>query len=155
MAGAIVAVARGGSSRSNGPSPWEAPRRPFSLYNFNSRVDDFVLSAIAKSVRLLALLFFSFSFPSLPPPSHFFFLFLSLLQSEHRCSQTTAAQGHLVVLSRSNRKNHARFLRLLVATQSSRVSHPAGSLTKCQRILRTNVPLYTATEAPFYRLRSC
>ena len=115
VAGAIVAVARGGSSRLNGPSPWEAPRRPFSLYNFNSRVDDFVLSAvarvlaraIAKSVRLLALLFFSFL--SLPPRP-FFFLFFSLLQSGHRCSQTTAAQGHLVVLSRSNRKNHARFL---------------------------------------------
>ena len=81
VAGAIVAVARGGSSRLNGPSPWEAPRRPFSLYNFNSRVDDFVLSAVCESARARhrkersparsPLFFFSF-----PPPSPIFFSLL-------------------------------------------------------------------------------
>jgi len=43
VVGAIVAVLRGGSPRLNAASPWEASRRPLSLYNFNSRLDDFVL----------------------------------------------------------------------------------------------------------------
>lgn len=42
VVGAIVAVLRGGSPRLNTASPWEASRRPLSLYNFNSRLDDFV-----------------------------------------------------------------------------------------------------------------
>lgn len=60
VAGTIVAVPRGGSSRLNGPSPWEASRRPFSLYNFNSRVDDFASRSERANTRSLSFL----SFPS-------------------------------------------------------------------------------------------
>lgn len=64
VAGTIVAVPRGGSSRLNGPSPWEAPRRPFSLYNFNSRVDDFASRSERANTRSLSFLSFPFLFPS-------------------------------------------------------------------------------------------
>jgi len=76
VVGAIVAVLRGGSPRLNAASPWEASRRPLSLYNFNSRLDDFVL---------------------LP----FFFPF-SRASCLVGCAQTTA--GHLVVPSPSEGK---------------------------------------------------
>lgn len=70
VVGAIVAVLRGGSSRLNTASPWEASRRPLSLYNFNSRLDDFV--------RLTPF---------------FFLLFLALRSVvEHGCAQTTGAR---------------------------------------------------------------
>lgn len=71
MAGTIVAVPRGGSSRLNGPSPWEAPRRPFSLYNFNSRVDDFASRSERANTRSLSFL----SFPSPFSLSLLFFFF--------------------------------------------------------------------------------
>lgn len=71
VAGTIVAVPRGGSSRLNGPSPWEAPRRPFSLYNFNSRVDDFASWSERANTRSLSFL----SFPSVSPLSFLFSLF--------------------------------------------------------------------------------
>lgn len=99
VAGTIVAVPRGGSSRLNGPSPWEAPRRPFSLYNFNSRVDDFASRNERANTRSLSFL----SFPSPFSLSLLFFFLLLLLQPG--LSQTTAVKGHLVVLSRSNRKS--------------------------------------------------
>lgn len=100
VAGTIVAVPRGGSSRLNGPSPWEAPRRPFSLYNFNSRVDDFASRSERANTHSLSFL----SFPSPFSLSLLFFFLLLLLQPG--LSQTTAVKGHLVVLSRSNRKSH-------------------------------------------------
>lgn len=134
MAGAIVAVPRGGSSRLNGPSPWEAPRRPFSLYNFNSRVDDFVSAPLRARERdrkehTSACSLSFFLFPSFPP----FPFFFSLLQSGHRCSQTTAARPPGCFKPIEQKITYGSSA--LVATQSSRVSHPAGLLTKCQRIL--------------------
>lgn len=99
VAGTIVAVPRGGSSRLNGPSPWEASRRPFSLYNFNSRVDDFASRSERANTRSLSFL----SFPSPFSLSLLFFFLLLLLQPG--LSQTTAVKGHLVVLNRSNRKS--------------------------------------------------
>ena len=71
VAGTIVAVPRGGSSRLNGPSPWEASRRPFSLYNFNSRVDDFASRSERANTRSLSFL----SFPSPFSLSLLFFFF--------------------------------------------------------------------------------
>lgn len=83
VAGTIVAVPRGGSSRLNGPSPWEAPRRPFSLYNFNSRVDDFASWSERANTRSLSFL----SFPSVSPLSFLFSLFFFF------CNQGTVANN--------------------------------------------------------------
>lgn len=84
VAGTIVAVPRGGSSRLNGPSPWEAPRRPFSLYNFNSRVDDF--ASWSERARILARSPFFLFPPFLPFPSFSLFFFFFCF-----CNQGTVA----------------------------------------------------------------
>ena len=85
-------------------------------------------SAIAKSTRAPVRSPF-FLFPSFPP----FPFFFSLLQSGHRCSQTTAAGPP--GCSKPIEQKITYSSSALVATQSSRMSHPAGLLTKCQRIL--------------------
>lgn len=65
MVGAIVAVLRGGPPRLNAASPWEASRRPLSVYNFNSRLDDFVCLAPFFSL-FLALVALSVARKQLP-----------------------------------------------------------------------------------------
>lgn len=84
VVGAIVAVLRGGSPRLNTASPWEASRRPLSLYNFNSRLDDFV--------RLTP--FFS-PFPR--------------VALSGTIARKQLVRGHLVVPARSERKYAAVF----------------------------------------------
>lgn len=127
VAGTIVAVPRGGPSRLNGPSPWEAPRRPFSLYNFNSRVDDFASWSGSASANTRSP-FFHFP-PFLPPfPSFFlsfFFCFL-LLQPGHRCSRKQLPLRPPGCSKPIEQKITRVDSSALIATQSRPVSHPIG-----------------------------